>query len=162
MSSLTHVGPEGGVQMVDISEKTDSVRSALAAGRVILGNEAFAKVAENSIQKGDVLAIAQFAGIMGAKETSRLVPLCHAVQLSGIDVELSLEESMFAVDVRAYTKSVGPTGVEMEALTAVSIACLTIYDMCKSVSKGIVIQDIHLLAKTGGQNGDYRKDSQNN
>jgi len=92
MSSLTHVGPEGRVQMVDISEKTDTVRTALATGRVILGKEAFTKVAENSIQKGDVLAVAQFAGIMGAKETSHLVPLCHAVQLSGIDVELSLDE----------------------------------------------------------------------
>ena len=160
MSSLTHVGPEGGVRMVDISQKQDSVRTALATGRVILGREAFEKVAENSIQKGDVLAIAQFAGIMGAKETSRLVPLCHPVSLSGIDVELTLDEALFGIDVRAYAKTVGATGVEMEALTAVSIACLTIYDMCKSVSKGIVIQDIHLLAKTGGQSGDYRKGTQ--
>jgi cyclic pyranopterin phosphate synthase len=162
MSSLTHIGPEGRVQMVDVSDKANSVRSALAAGRIVLGSEAFHRVAENSIQKGDVIAIAQFAGIMGAKETSRLIPLCHAVQLSGIDVELSLDENLFAVDVRAYAKSVGPTGVEMEALTAVSVACLTVYDMCKSVSKGIVIQDIHLLAKTGGQSGDYRKDSATN
>lgn len=158
MSSLTHVGPEGRVRMVDVSEKTDTIRTALATGRVILGKEAFDKVADNSIQKGDVLAVAQFAGIMGAKETSRLVPLCHTVQLSGIDVELSLDEALSSVDVRAYAKSVGPTGVEMEALTAVSISCLTIYDMCKSVSKGIVIQDIQLLAKKGGQSGDYRKE----
>jgi cyclic pyranopterin monophosphate synthase len=162
MSSLTHVGPEGGVRMVDISEKNNSVRTALATGRVILGREAFEKVADNTIQKGDVLAISQFAGIMGAKETSRLIPLCHPVQLSGIDVELILDESLFGVDVRAYAKTVGATGVEMEALTAVSISCLTIYDMCKSVSKGIVIQDIHLLAKTGGQSGDYRKGSEIN
>jgi len=149
------------VQMVDISEKTDTVRTAVATGRVILGKEAFDKVSENTIQKGDVLAIAQFAGIMGAKETSHLVPLCHSVQLSGIDVELSLDDSLFAVDVRAYAKSIGPTGVEMEALTAVSVSCLTIYDMCKSVSKGLIIQDIHLLAKTGGQSGDYRKENGN-
>ncbi|TDI77650.1 MAG: cyclic pyranopterin monophosphate synthase MoaC [Bacteroidetes bacterium] len=162
MSSLTHVGPDGGVQMVDITEKGSTVRTALASGRVILGREAFERVADNSLQKGDVLAISQFAGIMGAKETSRLIPLCHPVQLSGIDVELTLDEGLFGIDVRAYAKTVGSTGVEMEALTAVSVACLTIYDMCKSVSKGIVIQDIHLLAKTGGQSGDYRKGSETN
>ena len=162
MSSLTHIGPEGRVQMVDISEKNNSVRTALASGRVILGQEAYEKVAENSIQKGDVLAVSQFAGIMGAKETSRLIPLCHPVQLSGIDVELTLDETLSGVEVRAYAKTVGATGVEMEALTAVSVSCLTIYDMCKSVSKGIVIQDIHLLAKTGGQSGDYRKGSETN
>ncbi len=148
--------------MVDITEKGSTVRTALASGRVILGREAFERVADNSLQKGDVLAISQFAGIMGAKETSRLIPLCHPVQLSGIDVELTLDEGLFGIDVRAYAKTVGSTGVEMEALTAVSVACLTIYDMCKSVSKGIVIQDIHLLAKTGGQSGDYRKGSETN
>lgn len=145
--------------MVDISDKSETVRTAVAAGRVHLGSDAFMRVAENKITKGDVLGIAQIAGIMGAKETSHLIPLCHQVPMSGIDVELTLDEETDTVDVRAYTKSVGPTGVEMEALTAVSIACLTIYDMCKSISKGIVIQDIHLLAKTGGQSGDYRKPS---
>jgi cyclic pyranopterin phosphate synthase len=148
--------------MVDISEKSNSVRTALASGRVILGREAYDKVAQNSIQKGDVLAVSQFAGIMGAKETSRLIPLCHPVQLSGIDVELTLDETLSGVEVRAYAKTIGATGVEMEALTAVAVSCLTIYDMCKSVSKGIVIQDIHLLAKTGGQSGDYRKGSETN
>ncbi len=143
--------------MVDISEKADSVRTAVATGRVHLGPEAFSRVAENTIQKGDVLAISQFAGIMGAKETSRLIPLCHQVALAGIDVELSPDETMHAIEVRAYAKSVGPTGVEMEALTAVSVSCLTIYDMCKSVTKEMVIENIHLVAKTGGQSGDYRK-----
>ncbi|NNE36279.1 MAG: cyclic pyranopterin monophosphate synthase MoaC [Rhodothermales bacterium] len=157
MSTFTHVDPQGGVQMVDVSSKPDSVRTAVAVGRVHLGPDAYAQVSENTVRKGDVLAIAQFAGITGAKETSRLIPLCHQVTLSGIDVELSLDEGLSSVEVRAYTKSVGPTGVEMEALTAVSIACLTIYDMCKSITKEIVIQDIHLLAKTGGHSGDYRK-----
>jgi len=157
MSSLSHVDPLGAVQMVDISDKSETVRTAVASGRVIIGEEAFAKVEANTIQKGDVLAISQFAGIMGAKETSRLIPLCHQVTLTGISVELSLDPDDFAIDVRAYTKAVGPTGVEMEALTAVSISCLTIYDMCKSVTKEIEIQDIHLLAKTGGQSGIYRK-----
>lgn len=159
MPTFTHLDPKGGVQMVDISDKSETVRTAVATGRVHLGSDAFTRVAENKITKGDVLGVAQIAGIMGAKETSHLIPLCHQVPMSGIDVELTLDEESEAVDVRAYTKSVGPTGVEMEALTAVSIACLTIYDMCKSISKGIVIQDIHLLAKTGGQSGDYRKPS---
>jgi cyclic pyranopterin phosphate synthase len=157
MSSLSHVDPMGAVQMVDVSEKGDTIRTAIASGRVILGEEAFRKVESNNIQKGDVLALAQFAGIMGAKETSRLIPLCHQVSLSGIDVDLTMDNEAHAVDVRAYTKAIGPTGVEMEALTAVSISCLTIYDMCKSVTKEILIQDIHLLAKTGGQSGAYRK-----
>ncbi len=157
--TLTHVDPQGGVQMVDVADKRPTVRTAVAVGRVILGEEAFRLVRENKIRKGDVLTLAQIAGIMGAKQTSKLIPLCHDVLLRGVDVELSLNETALAVDVRAYTKSVGPTGVEMEALTAVSVAALTIYDMCKSVSKAIVITDIHLLAKTGGQSGDYRKGS---
>lgn len=157
MSTLSHVDPQGGVQMVDVSAKADTVRTAIASGRVYLGPEAFAQVSENTVQKGDVLAIAQFAGITGAKETSRLIPLCHQVTLRGIEVELSLDDESDSVDVRAYTKSVGPTGVEMEALMAVSISCLTVYDMCKSITKEIAIQDIHLLAKRGGQSGDYRK-----
>ncbi len=157
--ALTHVDPQGGVQMVDVADKRSTVRTAVAVGRVILGEEAFRLVAENKIRKGDVLTLAQIAGIMGAKQTSKLIPLCHDVLLRGVDVELTLNETALAVDVRAYTKSVGPTGVEMEALTAVSVAALTIYDMCKSVSKAILITDIHLLAKTGGQSGDYRKGS---
>ena len=143
--------------MVDVSPKTDTVRTAVAAGRVLLGEEAFGLVAENKIRKGDVLSIAQIAGIMGAKQTSKLIPLCHDVYVKGVDVEFSLNEEDHAVEVRAYTKTVGPTGVEMEALTAVSVAALTIYDMCKSVSKAIQITDVHLLAKTGGQSGDYLK-----
>ena len=157
MPTLTHVAPEGGVQMVDITEKSETVRTAVASGRVVLGSVAFRAVTDNAVRKGDVLGIAQIAGIMGAKETSRLIPLCHQLQLSGIGLELSLDDESSSVEVRAFAKSVGSTGVEMEALTAVSIACLTIYDMCKSISKGIEIQVIHLLAKTGGQGGDYRK-----
>ncbi len=143
--------------MVDVSTKTDTVRTAVAAGRVLLGEEAFGLVTENKIRKGDVLGIAQVAGIMGAKQTSKLIPLCHDVYVKGVDVEFTLNPDDHAVDIQAYTKTVGPTGVEMEALTAVSVAALTIYDMCKSVSKAIQITDVHLLAKTGGQSGDYRK-----
>jgi molybdenum cofactor biosynthesis protein MoaC len=157
MNTFTHVHPEGGVTMVDVSAKPDTVRTAVAAGRVVLGAEAFRQVRDNTVHKGDVLSIAQIAGIMGAKETSRLIPLCHQVTLQGVDVEFELDEPQAALRVKAYAKSKGPTGVEMEALTAVSVACLTVYDMCKSISKDLVIDDIHLLAKSGGQSGDYRK-----
>ena len=143
--------------MVDVSPKVDTVRTAVAAGRVLLGEEAFTLVTENKVRKGDVLGIAQVAGIMGAKQTSKLIPLCHDVYVKGVDVELTLNPDDHAVEIQAFTKTVGPTGVEMEALTAVSVAALTIYDMCKSVSKAIQITDVHLLAKTGGQSGDYRK-----
>lgn len=156
-STLTHVNPHGGVQMVDVSEKSDTARTAVAAGRVLLGEEAFSRVKSNTIRKGDVLSVAQIAGIMGAKQTSKLIPLCHDVYVKGVEVELTLSEEDHAVDIRAYAKTIGPTGVEMESLTAVSIAALTVYDMCKSVTKGIRITDIHLLAKTGGASGDYRK-----
>jgi len=156
MPSFTHVLPDGGVQMVDVSSKSDTIRTAVAVGTVSLGKEAFRMVKENTIQKGDVVSIAQIAGIMGAKETSRLIPLCHQVQIQRVDVELTLLEESHSLEVRAFAKSTGPTGVEMEALTAVSIASLTVYDMCKSVTKDIRINNIHLLAKTGGASGDYR------
>ena len=155
--TLTHTTPAGAVQMVDVGHKPDTMRTAVAAGRVVVGEQAFRLVKENRIRKGDVLPTAQVAGIMGAKQTSKLIPLCHDVQLKGVDIDLTLNEEDYAVEIRAYAKTYGPTGVEMEALTAVSVAALTIYDMCKSVSKGIQITDIHLLAKTGGQSGDYRK-----
>ena len=143
--------------MVDVSGKADTLRTAVAVGRVILGREAFERVRDNTVRKGDVLSIAQIAGIMGAKETSRLIPLCHQVQIQGVDVELTLNEDAEAVDIRAFAKSIGPTGVEMEALTAVSVASLTVYDMCKSITKDLRIDNIHLLAKTGGASGDYRR-----
>ncbi|MEP0547030.1 MAG: cyclic pyranopterin monophosphate synthase MoaC [Rhodothermales bacterium] len=155
--TLSHLDDEGRARMVDISAKSATVRTAVARGRVLIGEEAFRLVQENRIRKGDVLSVAQVAGILGAKQTSRLIPLCHDVLLEGVDLDLELNEDVFAIDVRAFVKTTGPTGVEMEALTAVSVAALTIYDMCKSVSKDIAITDTHLLAKTGGQSGDYRR-----
>ena len=157
MSDFTHVHPDGGVKMVDVSAKEKTVRTAVAVGKVILGEEAFNRVSENTVRKGDVLSVSQIAGIMGAKETSRLIPLCHQVQIQSVDVQLTLLEKELALEIRAFAKSVGPTGVEMEALTAVSISALTVYDMCKSISNDIRIDDVHLLAKTGGASGDYRK-----
>ncbi len=155
--TLTHLNPAGGVKMVDVGDKPDTVRTAVATGRVLLGQEIFEAVRDKNIRKGDVLSVAQIAGIMGAKQTSRLLPLCHDLHLKGVDVELNMEEESHSVEIRAYAKSIGPTGVEMEALTAVSIAALTVYDMCKSMSKNLRIDDIHLIAKTGGMSGDYRK-----
>ncbi len=152
---LTHVGPQGGVHMVDVSDKPSTVRTAVATGKVIVGETAFSLIQDGEVPKGDVMSLSQVAGIMGAKQTSKLIPLCHDVALKGIDVDLSLSETDFAVEIRAFAKSIGATGVEMEALTAVSVAALTVYDMCKSVSKDLEITGIHLLAKTGGQSGDY-------
>ncbi len=141
--------------MVDVSDKSTSTRTAVAIGSVAIGEEAFRLVEENQIRKGDVLTIAQIAGIQGAKQTSNLIPLCHDVALKGVDIELTMNEELFSIEIRTFVKSIGPTGVEMEALTAVSVAALTIYDMCKSVNKSIQISGIHLVAKTGGQSGDY-------
>lgn len=155
--TLTHLNPKGGVHMVDVGSKPDTVRTAVATGSVALGEEAFRAIQAKNVRKGDVLGTAQIAGIMGAKQTSKLIPLCHDLHLKGVDVELSLIEEDLSVEVRAYAKSVGQTGVEMEALTAVSIACLTVYDMVKSISKELRITDIQLIAKTGGASGDYHK-----
>jgi len=143
--------------MGDVSPKPTTARTAVAAGRVVLGEEAFRLVKENRIRKGDVMTVAQIAGVLGAKQASRLIPLCHDVLLQNVEVDFELDEAASAVEIRVITKSEGPTGVEMEALTAVAIAALTIYDMCKSVSKEIGITDVRLLAKTGGQSGDYRR-----
>lgn len=144
--------------MVDVADQPKTVRTAVAAGRVVLGEEAFRQVQEKTVRKGDVLSVAQIAGLQGAKQTSNLIPLCHDVLLQGVDVDFTFNEEDYAIEIRAFAKSTGPTGVEMEALTAVSIAALTIYDMCKSISKDITITDARLLAKTGGQSGDYRRD----
>ncbi|GAB5533791.1 MAG: cyclic pyranopterin monophosphate synthase MoaC [Rubricoccaceae bacterium] len=155
--SLTHVDDHGRARMVDISAKSASARTAVATGRVHIGPEALQLVRDNAIRKGDVLSVAQVAGVMGAKQTSRLLPLCHDVLLQNVELELVLNDAENAIDVRAIAKTVGPTGVEMEALTAVSIASLTVYDMCKSVTKDIEITGVRLLAKSGGRSGDYRR-----
>ena len=142
--------------MVDVSAKARSERTAVAAGRVLLGEPAFRALVGGSIVKGDVLSVAQVAGIAAAKQTGTLIPLCHNVFISALDVEFALDDSGFAVDVTATAAAVGTTGVEMEALVAVSVAALTIYDMCKSVSKSIRVTDVRLLSKTGGKSGTFR------
>jgi molybdenum cofactor biosynthesis protein MoaC len=149
--------PTEGVRMVDVSDRPHAMRTAVAAGRVFLTEEAFARVRDQDIRKGDVLTVAQIAAVLGAKQTSKLIPLCQDVLLKGVDVTLALDDDEHAIEIRAFTKTTGPTGVEMEALMAVSIAGLTIYDMCKSITKDIRISDVRLLAKTGGQSGNYRR-----
>jgi cyclic pyranopterin phosphate synthase len=127
----------------------------VAAGRVLLNKKTFDLIRTGGVKKGDVLTVAQVAGIMGAKRTPDLIPMCHPIQLTGVDLELTLDEEMLAVNIVATTTCNGTTGVEMEALTAVSAAALTVYDMCKAVQRDMVIDDIRLLKKSGGQSGDY-------
>ena len=154
---MSHVGDAGKVRMVNVGAKSETSRAAVAVGRVTLSAVAFQLVVENRLRKGDVLTAAQLAGIMAAKQTGRLIPLCHNVALTSVDVTLSLDASSLAVDVECAARCRGRTGVEMEALTGVSVAALTVYDMCKSVSPDIVISDIRLVSKTGGKSNFSRR-----
>ncbi|NXJ38031.1 MOCS1 protein, partial [Ciconia maguari] len=154
---LTHTDEEGRATMVDVGGKPDSRRSAVAGAVVRLGEKAFGMVRQNQVKKGDVLAVAQIAGIQGAKLTSQLIPLCHNIPLNHVEVSLSLDEARYAVVIRSSCQTWGRTGVEMEALTAASLAALTVYDMCKAVTHDIVIEEVKLLSKTGGQRGDFSR-----
>lgn len=154
---LSHVDSAGKAAMVNVAPKADGRRVAIASGRVLLGWDAFSLVAANSVSKGDVLTVAKLAGIMGAKQTASLIPLCHPLLLSGVDLSLSLNKELHAVDIEATVTTVGPTGVEMEALTAVTVASLTVYDMCKAVTKDILITEVRLESKTGGKSGDWSR-----
>ncbi|KAM9273178.1 molybdenum cofactor biosynthesis protein 1 isoform 4-T7 [Cariama cristata] len=155
--NLTHTDEEGRATMVDVGGKPDSRRNAVAGAVVRLGEKAFGMVRQNQVKKGDVLAVAQIAGIQGAKLTSQLIPLCHNIPLNHVEVSLSLDEARYAVVIRSSCQSWGRTGVEMEALTAASLAALTVYDMCKAVTHDIVIEEVKLLSKTGGQRGDFSR-----
>ena len=157
---FTHFDSRGKAKMVDVGEKPVTHRTAVAAGRVLVSRETFALIASGGSKKGDVLTVAQLAGIMGAKQTPSLIPLCHPVAIDGVELELSLDEEACAVEIRAQVRCDGPTGVEMEALTAVSVAALTVYDMCKAVQKDMVISDIRLLQKTGGVHGDFCREDE--
>ncbi len=158
MSELTHFDPEGNAIMVDVSAKKVTARTATAAARVLMSAETLARIREHAIRKGDVLSVAQLAGIMGAKRTPDLIPLCHPLPLESVRVELRLAEEENAVEIRATCRMHGRTGVEMEALTAAAVAALTVYDMCKAVDRGMRITDIRLLHKAGGRSGEYRAD----
>lgn len=160
MKDFTHFNQQGRARMVDVGEKTASARRALAGARVLVNRETFDQIRAGGLKKGDVLAVAQVAGIMGAKRTADLIPMCHPVAISGIDLTLTLDEERCCVDIRAFVTCEGRTGVEMEALTAVSAAALTVYDMCKAVQRDITISDVRLLEKSGGVHGDFRRDGE--
>ncbi len=154
---LTHFNEDGRARMVDVSEKEQTFRQATASATVILNRETYELVLEGKMKKGDVLQVAQVAGIMAAKKTSELIPMCHPIILTGVDIEYLLEDDRCAIEIRATVKCKGETGVEMEALTAASTAALTIYDMCKAVQKDIVVEKIYLMEKIGGKSGHYIK-----
>ena len=157
-SDFTHFGEDGRARMVDVGEKDPSVRTATAAASVLVSRETFDLIRSGGMKKGDVLTVAQIAGIMGAKRTPDLIPMCHPILINGVDLHLELNEKSTSVDILATVRCDGRTGVEMEALTAVSVAALTVYDMCKAVQKDMVITDIRLLEKTGGVHGDYHRE----
>lgn len=156
---LTHTDAQGKASMVYVGDKAVTHRTAIASARVILGPKAFSLVRANQLAKGDALVVAQLAGIMGAKQTSSLIPLCHPLPLDHASVTVELQEEGHMAVVMARCQTTGRTGVEMEALTAVTVAALALYDMCKAVSRDIVITDIKLLSKTGGQRGDFQRSS---
>jgi cyclic pyranopterin phosphate synthase len=154
--ALTHIGASGEARMVDVSEKPATERLAVAEGRVVMTRATLDLIVSGNAKKGDVLGTARIAGIMAAKRTSELIPLCHPLALSKVIVDIEPDSKLPGCVVRASVKVTGPTGVEMEALTAVSVACLTIYDMIKAVERGVRIEGIHLIEKLGGKSGHYR------
>ena len=155
MTRLTHLDETGAARMVDVSAKAETVREATAKGRVVMQPASLALIREGKAAKGDVLAVARLAGIMAAKRTAELIPLCHPLPLSAVAVELSLGED--AVEISATVRTTGRTGVEMEALTAVSVAALTIYDMVKAVDRGMRIEAVRVVHKSGGKSGEFRQ-----
>ncbi|MBO4831338.1 MAG: cyclic pyranopterin monophosphate synthase MoaC [Oscillospiraceae bacterium] len=158
MSDFTHFNENGRARMVDVTEKSETQRTAIAAGRVLVNRETFELIRTGGMKKGDVLTTAQIGGIMGAKRTADIIPMCHPIFISGIDIDFEMDEEACAVNITATAKCTGVTGVEMEALTAVSVAALTVYDMCKAVQKDMVISDIRLLKKTGGKSGTFLRE----
>lgn len=158
MEDFTHFDSRGRARMVDVGEKPCSLRTAAAGARVLVDRETFRLIQSGGMKKGDVLSVAQIAGIMGAKRTWELIPMCHPVVVDGINMLLTLDEERCCVDIRAEASCAGRTGVEMEALTAAVTAALTVYDMCKAVQRDIVISDVRLLEKTGGVHGDFRRE----
>jgi len=155
MGELTHFNGQGRARMVDVTDKAVTHRTAAARGEIQMARETFEKIKAGTIQKGDVLAVAQVAGIQAAKHTWELIPMCHPLPLTGIDIAFALLEDPCRVEITATVTCTGVTGVEMEALTAVSAAALTVYDMCKAVQKDMRIEHIRLLSKSGGKSGDY-------
>ncbi len=155
MAEFTHIDADGNAVMVDVSDKADTERMATAKGRVLMAPETLKMIMDGGVKKGDVLSVAQLAGIMGAKRTPDLIPLCHPLALTSVKVNLTANPDDNAIDIDATCKLKGQTGVEMEALTAVSVAALTVYDMCKAADRGMQITDIRLTHKSGGKSGTF-------
>lgn len=158
MGEFTHFDDSGNARMVDVSDKEITERTATAAGRVLMQPATLALIRDGGVKKGDVLQVARLAGIMAAKRTADLIPLCHPLALSSVEVDLACNDGENAVDITATCKLKGRTGVEMEALTAVSVAALTVYDMCKAVDRGMRIEQVRLTHKVGGKSGDFQAD----
>lgn len=154
-NKLTHLDDQGNANMVDVGNKPESQRTAIAGGRVLMKPETLQLIKDGNIKKGDVLTVARIAGIMAAKRTSDLIPLCHPIAINKIGIDLTLDEANHAINITATVCTTGKTGVEMEALTAVSTAALTIYDMAKAVDREMRLSDIRLIEKRGGVHGDY-------
>jgi cyclic pyranopterin phosphate synthase len=154
-AKLSHIDARGRAKMVDVSSKDDTVREATARGRIAMRPETLHLIQRGGVPKGDVLAIAQVAGIMAAKKTHELIPMCHPLLLTGIDVTLTPDEKASCVEIEATVRVTGKTGVEMEALTAVTVAALTVYDMCKAADRGMRIEKVRVVMKSGGKSGDY-------
>ena len=155
MADFSHFNEDGRARMVDVGGKDVTKRTAVAVGRVLVNRECFDLIKSGGMKKWDVLGTAQIAGIMGAKKTSEVIPMCHPIMINGANITFHLNEEDLAVEIQSEVKCSGVTGVEMEALTAVSIAALTVYDMCKAVQKDMVIDQIHLVSKSGGKSGDF-------
>ena len=157
--TLSHVDGAGRVRMVDVADKPATIRTAVAEGAIRMSQEAFGLVAQGTVEKGDVLGVSEIAGTLAAKRTAELIPLCHPLGLDQIDVQASLDAGLPGVRIRAAAKTVGRTGVEMEALTAVSVALLAVYDMVKAADRGMEIEGVRLVEKTGGRRGDWRRNA---
>jgi len=157
-TKLTHFNEQGRAQMVDVSEKDTTKRTAIAYAKILMQEETLTLIREGKMKKGDVLAVAQVAGVMAAKKTADIIPMCHPLPLTKIDIRFQERESESALELYATVATTYVTGVEMEALTAVTAAALTVYDMCKAVDKAMVVTDVCLLEKTGGKNGDFKRE----
>ncbi len=157
MSKLTHLDDNGRARMVDVSDKPSTAREALAAGRIVMQPETLALALSGQGKKGEVMAVAQIAGIMAAKRTSDLIPMCHPLAIASVKVQIDQSTDGSGLEVTARVKTTGPTGVEMEALTAASVALLTLYDMLKAADKAMVIEAVRLIEKSGGASGDFRR-----
>jgi cyclic pyranopterin phosphate synthase len=153
---LTHFNREGRAHMVDVGSKEDTQRVAIAEGTIVMQPETLNMIKDKKVAKGDVLAVAQIAGIMAAKKTSGIIPMCHPLMLTSVDIHFAIDENENKIIIQSKVKTMGKTGVEIEALTAVAVAGLTIYDMCKAVDRGMTIQDIYLVEKSGGRSGHYQ------